>query len=105
MIRFPTSIAIFPNISYVFLCFKLINFPPDDKISWEPGSPVPYFFQPVYKLFVPVKKKMYLKVTFELLLELRSQFERWQRRINVSSALPEELEAQGVKIVTHQALF
>ena len=46
MIKFPTQIAIFPNISYVFLCFKLTNFPPDDKISWEPGSPVPYFFQP-----------------------------------------------------------
>ena len=46
MIKFPTKIAIFPNISYVFLWFKLLHFPPDDKISWEPGSPVPYFFQP-----------------------------------------------------------
>ena len=50
MIKFPTYIAILPNISYVFLSFKLIGlyFPPDDKISWEIGSPLPYFFQPCW---------------------------------------------------------
>ena len=43
---FPRKIVTFPTISYVFLYWKIQNFPPNGHISLEGASWFPHFFPP-----------------------------------------------------------
>ena len=45
---FPGKIVTFPTISYVFLYWKIQNFPPNGHISLEGASWFPHFFPPCH---------------------------------------------------------